>query len=127
MLLNPKRCKLGFIVGLLSTAFLQSSCSSVPETQRTDRRDPYEGANRGAFAFNMGLDTHVLEPAASAYKNTIPKTGQRAIENHLNWAGLHREMYLFVAVVFFFCCYGMSLYSGYLERKLDTENKFQKK
>ena len=32
-----------------------------------------------------------------------------------------------VAVVFFFCCYGMSLYSGYLERKLDTENKFQKK
>ena len=52
--------------------------------------------------------------------------GKAALTN-LNWAGLHREMYLFVAVVFFFCCYGMSLYSGYLERKLDTENKFQKK
>ena len=52
--------------------------------------------------------------------------GKAALTN-LNWAGLHKEMYLFVAVVFFFCCYGMSLYSGYLERKLDTENKFQKK
>ena len=83
-----KPSKLGFMIGLLSTALLQSACSSVPETQRTDQRDPYERANRGAFAFNMGLDTHVLEPAASAYKNTIPKTGQRAIENHLDWTGL---------------------------------------
>ena len=82
MLSNQKRHKLGFIIGLLSTAFIQSACSSVPEAERTDRRDPYEGVNRGAFAFNMGLDTHVLEPTASAYKNTIPKTGQRAIENH---------------------------------------------
>ncbi len=88
MLLNPTRSMLGFIIGLLSTAFLQSACSSVPETQRTDQRDPYEGANRGAFAFNMELDTHVLEPAANAYKRTIPKTGQHAIANHLNWTGL---------------------------------------
>ena len=88
MLSNPKRHKLGFIIGLLSTVFIQSACSSVPEAERTDRRDPYEGANRGAFAFNMGLDTHVLEPTASAYKNTIPRPGQRAIENHLEWAGL---------------------------------------
>ena len=88
MLPNFKRFKLGFIIGLLSTALLQSGCSSVPETQRTDRRDPYEGPNRRAFAFNMGLDTHVLEPAAAAYKNSMPKTGQRAIENHLDWTGL---------------------------------------
>jgi phospholipid-binding lipoprotein MlaA len=85
---NRTRLKLGFIIGLLSAAFLQSACSSVPETQRTDLRDPYENSNRKAFAFNMGLDTHVLEPVARAYKNTMPKTGQRAIENHLNWAGL---------------------------------------
>ena len=88
MLSNRKYCKLDVIVGLLLTALLQSACSSVPETQRTDRRDPYEGANRGAFAFNMELDTHVLEPAANAYKHTMPKSGQRAIENHLDWSGL---------------------------------------
>ena len=88
MLSNPKHSKLRFIIGLLSTALLQCACSAVPETQRTDWRDPYEGANRQVFAFNMGLDTHVLAPAASAYKNTMPKTGQRAIENHLDWTGL---------------------------------------
>ena len=88
MLSNPKHSRLGFIIGILSTIFLQSACSSVPETQLTDQRDPYEGSNRRAFAFNMGLDTHLLEPASGAYKSTIPKTGQRAIENHLTWTGL---------------------------------------
>ena len=36
------------------------------------------------------------------------------------WAGLAREMYLFIAVFFFLCCFGMSRYSLYLERKLRT-------
>ena len=36
------------------------------------------------------------------------------------WAGLAREVYLFIAVFFFLCCFGMSRYSLYLERKLDT-------
>ena len=88
MLSKPTSLKLGLIIGLLSTAFLQSACSYLPETQRTDRRDPYEDSNRKAFEFNMGLDTHVLEPVARAYKNTMPETGQRAVENHLDWAGL---------------------------------------
>mgnify|MGYP001382007485 CR=1 FL=1 len=36
------------------------------------------------------------------------------------WAGLAREVYLFVAMFFFICCFSMSRYSLYLERKLDT-------
>ena len=36
------------------------------------------------------------------------------------WSGLAREVYLFIAVFFFLCCFGMSRYSLYLERKLDT-------
>ena len=36
------------------------------------------------------------------------------------WAGLAREVYLFVAVFFFICCFAMSRYSLYLERKLHT-------
>lgn len=36
------------------------------------------------------------------------------------WAGLAREVYLFIAIFFFLCCFGMSRYSLYLERKLDT-------
>ena len=36
------------------------------------------------------------------------------------WAGLAREVYLFIAIFFFLCCFGMSRYSLYLERKLHT-------
>ncbi len=36
------------------------------------------------------------------------------------WAGLAREVYLFVALYFFVCCFSMSRYSLYLERKLHT-------
>ena len=41
------------------------------------------------------------------------------------WAGLAREMYLFIAVFFFLCCFGMSRYSLYLEAKLDTSRERQ--
>ncbi len=36
------------------------------------------------------------------------------------WSGLAREVYLFVALFFFICCFSMSRYSLYLERKLAT-------
>ena len=39
------------------------------------------------------------------------------------WAGLAREVYLFIAIFFFLCCFGMSRYSLYLERKLHTGHK----
>ena len=37
-----------------------------------------------------------------------------------SWSGLAREVYLFVALFFFICCFAMSRYSLYLERKLHT-------
>ena len=36
------------------------------------------------------------------------------------WAGLAREVYLFIALFFFISCFSMSRYSLYLERKLAT-------
>ena len=44
----------------------------------------------------------------------------RAALADAEWAGLAREVYLFIAVFFFLCCFGMSRYSLYLERKLHT-------
>ena len=35
-----------------------------------------------------------------------------------SWLGLPREGYAFAALVFFVCCFGMSLYSRGLERQL---------
>ncbi len=40
-----------------------------------------------------------------------------------NWNGIVWELYGFVALLFFLCCYGMSQYSRYLERKLRTDHR----
>ena len=65
----------------------------------------------------------------SLYKNTTlvliigmldPLGIGRAALADANWAGLAREVYLFIAVFFFLCCFGMSRYSLYLEKKLHT-------
>ena len=85
---KPKRLQLGFVLAPLSATILLAACSSAPEIERTDQRDPYEVTNRKVFAFNMGLDTHLLEPAANGYRTTIPEAGRRAVDNHLNWTGL---------------------------------------
>jgi len=65
-----------------------AACSSTPETDRSDLRDPYEITNRKIFAFNMEVDSYVLEPVADGYRSNVPDAGRRAIDNHLDWAGL---------------------------------------
>ncbi len=40
-----------------------------------------------------------------------------------NWLGLEHEAYIFVALMFFCSCFGMSRYSLWLERKLDTSHR----
>ncbi len=39
------------------------------------------------------------------------------------WQGLAAEVYIFIAILFFICCFGMSRYSLYLENKLHTGHK----
>ncbi|MDJ0955623.1 MAG: amino acid ABC transporter permease [Arenicellales bacterium] len=65
----------------------------------------------------------------SLYKNTTlvliigmldPLGIGRAALADAEWAGLAREVYLFIALFFFLCCFGMSRYSLYLEKKLHT-------
>lgn len=49
----------------------------------------------------------------------MAQTASRSIE----WKGYDMEAYLFAALLFWICCYGMSQYSQALERKLDTGHK----
>ena len=65
-----------------------AGCWSTPPADRSDARDSYEDANRKVFAFNMGVDTYVLEPVASGYRDTVPEGGRTAINNHLRWASM---------------------------------------
>lgn len=47
----------------------------------------------------------------------------RAALSDANWLGLHREAYVFVALLFFIFCFGMSRYSIHLEKRLHTGHK----
>jgi phospholipid-binding lipoprotein MlaA len=83
-----KRSLNRILLAPFAAVLLFAACSSVPDAEKTDVRDPYEGSNRRAFAFNMGLDTNILEPAANGYRNVMPSVGRRAIDNHIDWTGL---------------------------------------
>ena len=37
------------------------------------------------------------------------------------WGGLHMEVYIFIAIFFFLCCFSMSRYSIFLEKRLSTD------
>jgi len=46
----------------------------------------------------------------------------RAAVSDIDWTKLHYEVYVFISLVFFIFCFGMSRYSLYLEKKLKTDN-----
>ncbi len=46
-----------------------------------------------------------------------------AIRANTEWNGLFWELFLFVGLLFFIVCFGMSRYSMYLERKLKTDHR----
>jgi general L-amino acid transport system permease protein len=65
----------------------------------------------------------------SAFKDTslvviialydILKTTQTTLSD-LKWMGFSAEAYIFVAIIYFVCCFFMSNFSRKLERELDT-------
>ncbi len=48
---------------------------------------------------------------------------RNAITSDPNWTGIFWELLVFAAVFFWICCFSMSRYSMYVERKLDTGHR----
>jgi general L-amino acid transport system permease protein len=46
-----------------------------------------------------------------------------AIRATTEWNGIYWELFVFIALLFFICCFSMSRYSQYLERKLRTDHQ----
>lgn len=46
-----------------------------------------------------------------------------AIRASTDWNGIYWELFAFIGLLFFICCYGMSRYSIYLEKKLQREHR----
>ena len=57
-----------------------------------ETNDPLEPTNRAIYAFNNGLDTVLLRPAAQAYRFVIPQPVRTGIHNVLNNLGTPVEL-----------------------------------
>lgn len=75
----PNRVRLGgralSVMGLLVTL---AGCATGPNA---DPRDPLEPFNRGVYKFNDALDTAVLKPVATAYRDVTPPLIRRGVGN----------------------------------------------
>jgi phospholipid-binding lipoprotein MlaA len=60
----------------VAAALLLSGCATTQDPQ-----DPLESYNRAVFRFNDAVDTSVLKPTATAYKNVAPSFVQTGVNN----------------------------------------------
>lgn len=66
---------------LLGYILLATGGCAVKQTLHDDPRDPWEGYNRGVFAFNETVDTMLLKPVATSYKLVLPEFIRRRVSN----------------------------------------------
>lgn len=63
---------------VLLIALFGSGCATM---QSPDKRDPFEGFNRAAYAFNDDLDRAILKPLATGYQKVVPGSINNSITN----------------------------------------------
>jgi phospholipid-binding lipoprotein MlaA len=86
------RCHLLVITAILVCGL--NGCATPPPPSDKDARadynetnDPLEPTNRAIYAFNNGLDTVIMRPAAQAYRYLIPAPVRGGIHNVLSNLG----------------------------------------
>lgn len=75
------------VAALLLGALLLAGCATLGgdrQLSEGDRLDPWESWNRKVFAFNEGLDEHVLKPVATGYRRVVPVLVRTGISNFFN-------------------------------------------
>ena len=55
-----------------------TGCASGPQA---NPRDPWEPFNRGVYRFNDAVDTAVLKPVATAYRDVLPSPVRQGVNN----------------------------------------------
>jgi phospholipid-binding lipoprotein MlaA len=56
---------------------------ALQASDKEHSNDPFESVNRQIFAFNEGLDEHVLKPVAKGYRLVTPDPLQRGVSNFI--------------------------------------------
>lgn len=75
----------------VAIALALSGCATPPPADDpeglaayNEANDPIEPFNRKIFAFNMTLDTYVIKPVATAYRDYVPDQVRDGVENFLD-------------------------------------------
>lgn len=68
----------GAVMGLLLGVTVLAGCASGPNA---NPKDPMEPFNRGMYQFNDAVDTAVLKPVATAYRDVTPHLLRQGIGN----------------------------------------------
>lgn len=66
------------MVAAMGLLLALAGCATGPNA---DPRDPLEPFNRGVYRFNDALDTAVLKPVATAYRDVTPTLIRRGVDN----------------------------------------------
>jgi len=77
--------KFGHWLSVALLAGLLTACANAPASDSEDAtaNDPLEVPNRFVFAFNVGLDQLVLQPAAVTYRDLVPDELKPPISNFI--------------------------------------------
>ena len=67
--------------------FYLAGCASTGSYRAERAEDPYEGWNRGVYAFNEGVDAAILSPVARGYRAVTNKPIRNGVSNFLNNLG----------------------------------------
>ena len=68
------------LCSVLLVALAAGGCASTPDGDPVEH-DPWEGMNRGLYAFNEGLDKVTFKPLAKGYVIIIPTPIRRGVTN----------------------------------------------
>ena len=78
--------RLGLVI--TGSIFALSACAtSQTEPSSSAVYDPFEGWNRGVYAFNDGVDRAVLEPVAKGYRTVTNEPVRQGVSNFLSNLG----------------------------------------
>lgn len=63
------------------TSLPPTSTRLAPPSQDQTILDPFEGFNRGVYAFNEGVDKAIIGPAARGYTTVVPRVVRKRVTN----------------------------------------------
>lgn len=83
--------RLALRMGAAAFAFALAGCATPPPADDPEGvaefeqlNDPLEPTNRAIFAFNEGVDTVILRPAAQGYRYVVPPFGRDRVSDFLD-------------------------------------------